>query len=477
MTNDLIKETKKIPISSIDMVGRSRTDFGDVAGLWSAIKEHGLIHPPTVLDIGNSTYRLLAGERRIRAHIFGGETEVLCNIADRELDSWELKSIEYIENLQRKQLSDEEDLRMQLELHRLEQARKGPSSAGTSSGHSVRDTAALLNRPKTTVADDLRLAEAMEVMPELRGLPKMEARKILTQAIAAERKSIIVKNIDSRSSKLAEDEKVKRLCDSYVVGDFFEHVKSLPNSHFDIVECDPPFGIKLNEMKKFESINISIGTYTEVKSEEYKEFISSLTKECFRAMKPNSWLILWFAPHPHGWTVYEAVLAAGFSCRFMPCIWVKTNVPGQTNNPKFNLGNKYEMFLYARKGNPELQKRGRSNVFEYPTPSSTEDHLSGKPISLYRDIFETFSKPGDRLLVPFAGSGTSLLAAYPYIIGIGYDLNEDHRNDFVLNARQMFERRPKSVDQDICYKCGRTIPHTSEAYGTGICTQCSQTNN
>jgi hypothetical protein len=53
-------------------------------------------------------------------------------------------------------------------------------------------------------------------------------------------------------------------------------------------------------------------------------------------------------------------------------------------------------------------------VFHYPVPSKKKDrlrHKSKKPDDLFREIIQIFSNPGDLVLDPFAGGGTTAYAA------------------------------------------------------------------
>lgn len=100
-----IKETK-IQVSLIKsnpFQPRRYFDEEKLNTLAESIKEHGLIQPITVAEI-NGEYILIAGERRLRAHIIAGleyiETNLLYNIDDNKLQELSL-----IENLQREDLS------------------------------------------------------------------------------------------------------------------------------------------------------------------------------------------------------------------------------------------------------------------------------------------------------------------------------------------------------------------------------------
>jgi len=53
----------EVKIDAIKVSGRYRSEYGDIEGLAESIKAVGLLHPPIV----DSEYRLIDGERRIRA--------------------------------------------------------------------------------------------------------------------------------------------------------------------------------------------------------------------------------------------------------------------------------------------------------------------------------------------------------------------------------------------------------------------------
>jgi len=53
----------------------------------------------------------------------------------------------------------------------------------------------------------------------------------------------------------------------------------------------------------------------------------------------------------------------------------------------------------------------RNNVWPYPTGGGTRDHPAVFPLALATDCVATWSNPGDIVLDPFSGSGTTAKAA------------------------------------------------------------------
>ncbi|MEX0974147.1 MAG: ParB/RepB/Spo0J family partition protein [Bacillota bacterium] len=76
-------------------------DDSKIDELASSLKEHGVIQPLIVRRLGNA-YRLVAGERRLRAAVRAGIDKVPAVV--REMDDREAVEISLVENLQREEL-------------------------------------------------------------------------------------------------------------------------------------------------------------------------------------------------------------------------------------------------------------------------------------------------------------------------------------------------------------------------------------
>lgn len=75
---------------------RRHFDEAEIAALADSIARHGLQQPVLVREEGPSAYRLVAGERRLRAHLMLGKPTIFAIITDGDPDELAL-----IENLQR----------------------------------------------------------------------------------------------------------------------------------------------------------------------------------------------------------------------------------------------------------------------------------------------------------------------------------------------------------------------------------------
>ncbi len=71
--------------------------------LSESIKEHGLLQPIVVIENEDSTYTLVAGERRLRAHKLANMDKIKAIIIDA--DEFKLRELALIENIQRDDLN------------------------------------------------------------------------------------------------------------------------------------------------------------------------------------------------------------------------------------------------------------------------------------------------------------------------------------------------------------------------------------
>jgi len=452
-----------IPLGDIDYGDRGRQDYKDIAALATSIREHGLVHPIAIMPHpeANGKYLLLAGGRRLRACEHLNSERIECKIFPGRLSELEIRSIELLENIQREDLEYHEKVRMAKKIRDLmvEIHGRKKSTSPDAPGVSDRDVAKMIGITHGKLSQDIGLAETMEKFPDVpweqcknkaeamklkenisRVFIRQEAAKQFEEAIREDNGALTLR--DAQRQKLAS---------FYLVGDFFEMVKKVPSELFNLVEVDPPYSIDLGKIKKktgFGNYSYSEKGYNEILKEDYPKFIFETLSECYRVMKKDSWLIFWFSPDPWYPFILEAMRKIGFNVRGLPCVWAKgeaeegelvETTSGQTNTPIRHLASSVEFFFYAKKGDPKLNKMGRTNHFGFkPVPPSKKIHPTERPLELMDEILTTFVMEGSRVLVPFAGSGNTLISAYRNkMLPIGYDLGEIHREGFLTRIKEV----------------------------------------
>lgn len=430
-----------VNIDDIEVDDRARKDFGDIKELANSIKREGLIHPISVVkqEGKDKPYKLLAGGRRLEAKKYNKDTTTLVRIFSTEMSPLEMKSIELAENFYRKDFTWQETVRLQKEVHELQVAIHGEkvSTLPDATGWSQADTAKLLNRAKSGVSADIKLAEALEEMPALfDGVKtKDEAGKLLRKI----QETVVREELATRvRESSAGNDRLKKLSNAYIVKDFFEFASNHESKVFNLVEIDPPYGINLNDLKgkaqKFDANNYDMENYKEIDINDYEAFMRKMLTESYRLAADHAWLILWFGPEPWFENMYQWMTDAGWKGSRLCGIWEKNY--GQSLSPNTRLANTYEMFFYACKGNPVIAKPGRSNEFRYsPVAGQKKIHPTQRPLDLMVDIYSTFTFEGSRVLIPCAGSGTGILAADRCAMTpIATDINNEYKNNYLIMA-------------------------------------------
>ena len=430
-------ELKNIKVTDIVFEDRARQNYKDLDILQADIAEKGVIQPIAVMDMNDGRYKLLAGGRRYSAAVLGGLEEVPARVYAFGLSDLEQREIELMENLSRADFDWKEEVQLKDKIHKLQQEKAGVSVDVPAAGQSLRDTAKLLDVSPMTMSRDMKLAEGLEDHKELLSgaKNKSEALRALKKIDRQKAEQIVIGKMEE-SLKNDRGAHIKRgMVNGYIVGDFFDRVKRVPDQACSFIEVDPPYAIALDKIKRGAETGTSpgIGAYNEVDTSDYEEFLLNLFTECYRVMGNNTWIVCWFGIQWYS-VVLAAMESAGLHVCNLPGIWNKVGHQGQTRNPEFRLGNVYEPFFYARKGDSAIIKTpGRTNCYNYKALHPDHKvHPTERPIEMIQDVIRTFGTPGGHIMVPFMGSGNSLIAASNLgMTGFGYDLSEEYKNAYL----------------------------------------------
>lgn len=416
---------KIVKLDDITVGKRFREDYEKIEELAEDIKHNGLINPLTV----NQDMILLAGGRRYAALQHLGIDQ--CSICIKQTTPLQDREIELSENIQREDLTPAERIDLVREIHELkgEMAKERQQTDSTVDNWTMRQTAEALGESLGNVSDAIQLSKMVEMFPELRKCKTVsEIKKKTKDLIEKAATKQILKRAEVRQSehfKFAENH--------YQIADTIEALRNLSQTVVSFVECDPPYGIDLNKVKKGDVYTDKNVNYDEIPADLYEDFISTVAKELYRTTADHCWMVWWFGIQ--WYEVVQRVLKdAGWSIDPIPAIWAKGS--GQTNQPEIYLARTYETFFIARKGRPVLAKRGRSNEFIHrPIASSSKIHPTEKPLNLMIEILNTFVYPGSVIMCPFLGSGVTLRAAYACgLTGFGWDVSDRYKDQFVGNV-------------------------------------------
>lgn len=177
-----------------------------------------------------------------------------------------------------------------------------------------------------------------------------------------------------------------------VQGDCTRVLKQLPDSCVDLVVTDPPYGVHYRDR---------LGR-TIANDDDPARVLNAFT-DLYRALKPGSVCISFY-----GWGLVDSFFRAWRWAGFRPIghiVWVKD----YASRERF-LRYRHEQAFVLAKGHPQVPARPLDDVQPWVF-SGNVDHPTQKDVRILRPLVEAFTPPGQLVLDPFAGSGSTLLAA------------------------------------------------------------------
>lgn len=411
-----------IDLKTIKVNNRVREDFSNIMSLAESLRQYGQIQPIVVVECSepNYLYELIAGERRYRAAILSGWTEIEACLKETCSDFMK-KEIELEENIQRKNLSWTEEIEAKRQIDELKRLQHGSATAGPHGTQGVgwkqEDTAILLNESPGTVSQDIQLAEALKndlnLKVQLAPFPKNVAFKKMQQLREEKHRAERVKNNEIK------------IVSNLFHGDACSLVDNLEDESVALWLTDPPFAIV--------DLESASGTYGSMMKEEDNSdnetvlrTIGMVAGKMFDKMLPSAHFYMFFASEYYQ-QLSNILRVVGFHVDFVPLIWKKN----RTTTPFRGLSYAqiYEPLLFGCK--PPRSKylhKSCHSVLEYSVVSLSERaHPFHKPPELIEFFIEQSSVEGDLVVDTFAGSGQTLKSAKKlHRQGIGFELSEEN---------------------------------------------------
>lgn len=399
-----------VKVSDIVVGDRARKEF-DLGDLMESIRKVGLIQPIVVEERDDGKVLLLAGECRLKSCILLGWSEIPCVLRK---DAGELVrlEIELAENLYRGDLTWPEQVELLRRIDEVKREQEGNvprGNVGSDEGFSLRKLAGMTGRSEASTSQDLKLAREMKERPDLAaqviGLPKTAAMRRIEQLKEKERAERLVKG------------GVIEVVGDVKLGDARELICMLEKESVDLLLTDIPFGIpELKEtrssVKKPSTLvyKDSMRDLDNLTPEKVMELMHELIPKIFRVLKPSSHIYIFYAMELYEFLISELRIA-GFIMEALPIIWYKGRVTapwrGYAPQPC------YETVLFGHK--PPRSKRMEKAIsyMQECKPVATGDkiHPFEKPEALLKLFIGLSSKHGDVVLDPFAGSGSTIIAA------------------------------------------------------------------
>lgn len=414
-----------VPIDSIIINDRQRKDLGNVETLAESIKNHGLIYP-IILTEDN---KLVAGERRLRAHQHLKLTHIDCIY--RKYAALDSLIIEVVENIDRKAFTWEEEVKATEELHKMLILKYGDRWSG-------RKTSEKIKMSYGGVSTNLQLARALEEVPDV--FEKCRTKEQALKALKKYELDEAMAELALRNSKKKYGIKAKNYLFN---GNSCDLIKTIPDSHINVLLTDPPYGIDLSDTMFHSSRDMPAENKDIYEDSEayFKSMIESIIPAINRVMKPDSAVCI-FCAYEHSMWVANQFRKIGYAMDVLPGIWVK-KFAGRCNVPEKYFNRSCEYFVYGTRGMFTLAKLGTSNAILCDNVNTMNRiHPSEKPLELADELISRFCLPGHTILDPFAGSSTFIVSAIKKgCIPIGFELDTVFYNNSIQRIAKTLEMK------------------------------------
>ncbi len=177
-----------------------------------------------------------------------------------------------------------------------------------------------------------------------------------------------------------------------ITGDCIEVLKGVPDAKVDLVVTDPPYLVDYRSRDGRKICN-----------DRQADWLEPAFQEISRVLKANSYCISFY-----GWQQADTFLHAWRQSGLRPVghlVWAKSYASSQRYVRRL-----HESAYLLAKGQPEQPAVLLNDVLPW-SYTGNRLHPTQKPLSAIEPLIGAFSRPGDMVLDPFAGSGTTGEAA------------------------------------------------------------------
>ena len=179
--------------------------------------------------------------------------------------------------------------------------------------------------------------------------------------------------------------------------DCLEGMKRIPDNSINMILTDPPYGMSFRS-------NYRKNKYENIKNDKDLSWLPVFAEECYRVSKDNSAHYVFCSFHHID--KFKQAFEKHFKVKNI-LTWVKNNT--SMGDLKGDFAPKTEFILFLHKGRSLIRGKRDSNVLEYRR-TGNKIHPTQKPLDLTEFLITKFSDPGDIVLDPFIGSGTTAIA-------------------------------------------------------------------
>jgi DNA modification methylase len=191
-------------------------------------------------------------------------------------------------------------------------------------------------------------------------------------------------------------------------GDCIQVMRQMPANSVDFILSDPPYLVNYRDRDG-----------RSIRNDANGDWLKPAMKEAYRVLKQDRLAVMFY-----GWSAVDQFFAAWRDAGFYPVghLVFRKDYASRSRLVRYF----HEQAYLLAKGKPPLPKHPIADVIDVDY-SGNKLHPTQKPLSALVPLIRSFSLPGDVLLDPFAGSGSSCAAAaLTHRRYIGIELDEKY---------------------------------------------------
>ena len=210
--------------------------------------------------------------------------------------------------------------------------------------------------------------------------------------------------------------------DTIMQGDCIQIMREMTANSIDFILTDPPYLVNYRDRDG-----------RTIQNDADDNWLKPAMAEAYRVLKQNRLAVMFY-----GWNRVDRFFDAWKDAGFQPVghlVFRKT----YSSKSRF-LHYRHEQAYLLAKGRPPLPKQPLADVMDMPY-SGNKLHPTQKPVMALAPLIRSFTLPGELVLDPFAGSGSSCAAAL--LTGrryIGIELDTEYFQHASARLERVHER-------------------------------------
>lgn len=181
------------------------------------------------------------------------------------------------------------------------------------------------------------------------------------------------------------------------LGDCLELMREIPSNSIDMIATDPPYGMSFQSNHRKDQ-------HKKIENDTHLDWLDTFVSEMYRVAKNNTAHYSFCSFHQVD--KFKIIFEKYFTVKNI-LIWEKNNT--SMGDLYGDFAPKYEMCFLLHKGRALIRGKRDPNIFRFAR-TRNELHPTQKPVDMMEYLIGKFSDPGDTVLDPFMGSGTTGVA-------------------------------------------------------------------